>query len=90
MTTVQLVPDWTEIDGLLTGFPEQPFARGEATLDDLVTAEVHFGPALAGEAIVRFKPTDMLIRRVAALTAHHGQSSFIHCGSSSRQTAKAE
>ena len=86
---VRLVPDWSEIDTLLAGLPEQPFREGEATFNDLVTVETHLGPALTGEAIVHFKPTDVLIRRVAALKAHNGEGVVIHGDSPSDQSAKA-
>ena len=89
MTVVRLVPDWTEIDALLAGLPEQPFREGEATFNDLVTVETHLGPALTGEAIVHFNPTDLLVRRVAALKAHNRESVVIHGESPSAQMAKA-
>jgi hypothetical protein len=67
--TVRLTPDYSEIDALLAGLPKQPFREGQAFLDDLVTAEHYLVSALTGEFIVRFKPTDKLIRQVAALRA---------------------
>lgn len=85
---VRLVPDWTEVDALLAGLPEQPFARGEACLDELVTNESHIVSALTGECVVRFKPTEKLIRAVAAVRARYGDGVVIHGDSPSGQSAK--
>lgn len=89
MVTVQLTPDWSEVDALMAGLPEQPFTRGEATLDELVTNESHLVSALTGECIVRFKPTEKLIRGVAAVWARYRDSAIIHGESFSGQTVKA-
>lgn len=88
-SVVRLVPDWSEIDDLLLGLPEQPFARGEAVFDDLMTVETHLVSALTGEAIVYFKPTDILIRRVTALKAHNSEGIVIHGDSPSDRSATA-
>ena len=89
MIVVRLVPDWSEVDALLAGLPEQPFSRGEATLDELVTNESHLVSALTGECIVRFKPTEKLFRAVAAVRARYRDGVVIHGESPSAHTAKA-
>ena len=89
MVVVRLVPDWSEVDALMAGLPEQPFTRGEATLDELVTNESHLVSALTGECIVRFKPTEKLIRGVAAVRARYRDGVVIHGASPSDQSATA-
>jgi hypothetical protein len=74
---MKLVPCWCAVDALMAGLPEQPFAFGEASFDDLVTIESHLLSTLTLETIVRFEPTPKLIRAVAAVLARHA-SSVVH------------